>query len=212
MKIKRIIDVSRRIYPGMTIWPGDPSVNLKREYSISKGDKCNFSAVSMGVHTGTHLDAPLHFIDNGIDIASLDLSGFIGYVKVFSVASKKCISSKDIEEMDINEGDIVFFKTLNSTFPENSGFNKDFVYLDTSAAELLVEKKIKTVGVDYLSVDSYHSQTAAAHKILLSNHIGIIESLILKDINEGTYFFSCLPLKFEGADGSPARAVLIEFE
>jgi len=212
MKIKRIIDISKKIHPRMVTWPGDSGVSFKRNLQISNGDNCNVSSVNMGLHSGTHIDAPLHFIDKAKDISSLDLSRFLGFVKVFELASQKCITFDDIKDLQINEGDIVFFKTSNSQLPEGTAFYEDFIYIHSFAAEYLVEKKIKTLGVDYLSIDSYHAETAPAHKMLLSNNIGIIESLCLSAVDEGTYFFSCLPLCIEGADGSPARAVLIEFE
>jgi arylformamidase len=212
MKIKRVIDISRKVKKGMTVWPGDGGINIYRKASIKEGDSCNVSSIDMGLHTGTHIDAPLHYFDELQDIASLDLSMYIGYVSIFELDVKDCISEDDIKEFNIEKGDVVFFKTGNSEILETEGFVKDFIYLDKSASEYLLKKGIKTVGIDYLSVDGYHTKGFHSHNILLSNGIGVIEGLFLKDVNSGKYFFSCLPLRIEGADGSPVRGVLLELE
>ncbi|HEY9061027.1 MAG TPA: cyclase family protein [Pseudobacteroides sp.] len=212
MKIKRIIDISRRIKPGMTVWPGDSGVNFYSKSSIKDGDVCNVTGVDMGLHTGTHIDAPLHFFDPLHDIASLDLSLYIGYVNVFELDVRECITEEDIKGLDIQKGDVVFFKTGNSQISEEKEFDKDYIYLDKSASEFLFKKGVKTLGIDYLSIDGYYSEGFHSHNILLSNGIGVIEGLCLKDVKPGRYFFSCLPLKIEGADGSPVRGVLLELE
>lgn len=211
MKIKRIIDISGTINDRTTIWPGDDGITLNRIQNIESGDACNLSTLNMGVHTSTHVDAPLHFIAGGVDVASVSLDKFIGFAKVFNLCVTKCIKASDLVELDINPGDIVLFKTGNSSLEMTSAFNKEFIYLDEGAAKLLVDKKIATVGIDYLSVENFHSQNAATHKMLLNNGIGIIEGLRLNAAQEGEYFLSCVPLRIEGAEGSPARAVLVEF-
>ena len=205
---KKIIDISRPIYPGMTVWPKDENVKVIELSSMNKGSKYNLSAIKMGLHTGTHIDAPLHFIDEGNHIGGLDLSRFIGKAYVFEVRSKDCVSKKDIIDFPIPESGIVLFKTLNSEEPIEKPFNKEFIYLDISAAQYLVEKKVKTIGIDYLSIEKFNNPGFPIHKLLLSNNIGIIEGLYLKDVSPGSYFLSCLPLKLENVEGSPARAIL----
>lgn len=212
MKIKKIIDISREISPETVLWPKDAGVKINTEASLEKGDSCNLSSIEMGLHTGTHIDAPFHFIQKGIGIMSLDLSKFIGFVKVFELQVESVITEESIRLLDIQEGDAVFFKTSNSELPVKGEFNKAFIGIDASAAQYLVDKKIRTVGVDYLSVDRFGSQTHPAHHILLAQEIGIIEGLYLKNVDPGTYFFSCLPLKIQGVEGTPARAVLLEIE
>ncbi len=213
MKIKRIIDISRRIYTGMAVWPGDDEVRITRTKTMKSGGDYNLSSMSMGVHTGTHADAPVHFVNDGISMPSVDLSRFIGFVKVFKLNSEKYITADDLKGLPVNEGDIIFFRTSNSDLPESEEFYKDFVYLEVSAAEYLVQKKIKTIGIDYLSVGGYGVDSGpVVHRLLLSNSIGIIEGLCMKDVREGTYMFSGLPLCIEGGDGSPVRAVLMEIE
>ena len=209
MKFGKVIDISRKIHKDIPVWPGDEKVKLQKGMSIKNGDICNLSSINMSVHTGTHTDAPRHFIDEGMDIASLDLASFIGYAKVFELDVKECITKESIEKLPIDSGDIVLFKTSNSLLSEDV-FHEKFIYIDISAASYLVEKKIKTVGVDYLSVDCFKSFDYPVHKLLLSSNIGIIEGLNLRHVKEGSYLLCSLPLKIDNADGSPVRAVLIE--
>lgn len=211
MKIKRIIDISGIISDRTTLWPGDEGVTLTKTQRLENGDTCNLSALRIGMHTSTHVDAALHFIAGGADVSSVSLDKFIGFAKVFNICTEKCISASDLSGLNINSGDIVLFKTSNSSMDMTGDFNKEFVYLDESAAKWLVDKKIATVGIDYLSVESFYAENAVSHKLLLGNGIGIIEGLRLNDVPEGDYFLSCVPLKIEGAEGSPARAVLVEF-
>ncbi|AEV67329.1 putative metal-dependent hydrolase [Acetivibrio clariflavus DSM 19732] len=212
MKIKRIIDISGTISDRTTLWPGDEGVTLDRIQNIESGDSCNLSVLRMGTHTSTHVDAPLHFVAGGADTASVNLNKFIGFAKVFNLSTQDCIKASDLYPLNINVGDIVLFKTKNSFLDMNGLFHKGFVYLDESAARFLADKKVATVGIDYLSVESFYADNAVTHKLLLQNEIGIIEGLRLKDVQEGEYFLSCVPLKIEGADGSPVRAVLVEFD
>ncbi|KNY29273.1 cyclase family protein [Pseudobacteroides cellulosolvens] len=212
MKIKRVIDISRKIETGMAVWPGDSGIKIHLNSSIRRGDPCNVSSIDMGLHTGTHIDAPLHFFDGMEDISKLDLSMFIGYVRVFELNVSECIAEDDIKDLHIEEGDAVFFKTSNSEIPLTEQFKKDYVYIGKSACEFLIGRGVKTVGIDYLSIDGYFTEDYLSHYTLLSNGIGVIEGLYLKGIKPGKYFFSCLPLNIDGADGSPARAVLLEME
>ncbi len=212
MKIKRIIDISGIINDKTTLWPGDEGITLNRILNIRSGDSCNLSVLNMGVHISTHVDAPLHFIEGGADVATVSLNKFIGFAKVFSLYTSNCIKASDLSGLDINTGDIVLLKTINSSLDMTGEFNKEFVYLDEEAAKFLVDKKVAAVGIDYLSVENYYADNAVTHKLLLQNEIGIIEGLRLNDVPEGEYFLSCLPLKLEGAEGSPVRAVLVEFD
>lgn len=207
---KKIYDVSRAIHDGVTVWPGDEGVELKRIASMDEGAKCNVSVLKAGVHTATHIDAPLHFINDAEDVCDVDLSKFIGMVRVFELDCTECIRESDIDKLGINKNDRVFFKTSNSMKDLNEAFNKDFIYLDISAARLLVDIGVEAVGLDYLSVEKYDSSNNEVHKLLLSNKIAIIEGLCLKGIKQGLFFYSCLPLALKGADGSPARAILAE--
>lgn len=208
MKIKRIIDISRKIHNSMAVWPRDDLVKMETVESIA----CRISSIRMSLHTGTHIDAPIHFVKNGKSILDIDLYNFLGYAKIFDLSKvEKEISCDDIKKIAIEEDDVIFFKTRNSSYSYDDGFRKDYVYISAEAAEMLAGKKIKTIGVDYFSVGGYNSSNTEVHKTFLYKDIGIIEGLDLSNVDEGKYFFSCLPLKIDGADGTPARAVLVEF-
>ncbi len=209
MKIKKIYDISRNIAEDTTVWPGDPATLIKKIYSFENGDGVNAGAIKMGMHTGTHVDAPLHYIKNGKSVDELDLSYFVGCAKVFDTYLE-LISLEYVRGLDIEKGDIILFKTSNSKISDNEQFREDYVALSFEAAEFLAEKKVKTIGIDYLSIESYSDKNGAVHKLLLEKEIALIESLNLKDVKEGRYFLSCLPLKIRGAEASPVRAVLIE--
>lgn len=212
MKVKRIIDISGIINTKTTIWPGDEGISLERIQKIEQGHSCNLSTMRAGMHTSTHIDAPLHFVAGGADVVSSSLDKFIGFAKVFSIHTEKCIKASDLSGLNIQRGDIVLFKTSNSSLDMKGTFHKEFVYIDESAARWLVDRQVATVGIDYLSIENYHSENAVVHKLLLENGIVIIEGLRLNDVPEGEYFLSCAPLKIEGAEASPVRAVLVEFD
>ena len=206
---RTVFDVTRKIMNGMTVWPGDPGVSVFRSVSIKDGSDANVSRMDMGVHTGTHMDAPLHFIDGAKDMASLDIERFFGRVLVVSTDLEE-IGAEVLEGHDLNGVKAVFFKTSSSTRDEKTPFWTAFPALTEGCASFLVEKGIKTVGIDYLSVELSCENRFPVHKLLLSNEVAIIENLILKDIEPGEYDFICLPLKIEGSDGSPVRALLIK--
>lgn len=212
MKVKRIIDISGIISAKTTTWPGDKGISLEKIQMMEQGDSCNLSALRMGMHTSTHIDAPLHFIAGGADVVASSLDKFIGFAKVFNIHTEKCIKASDLSGLNIQSGDIVLFKTSNSSLDMTGTFCKEFVYLDESAARWLVDRQVATVGIDYASIEDYYSENAVVHKLLLGNGIVIIEGLRLNDVPEGEYFLSCAPLKIEGAEASPVRAVLVEFD
>lgn len=212
VKPKRIIDISCSISPDTYVWPGDKEVTIDQSVFISKGALYNLSSFSMSMHVGTHIDVPLHFFDDGCDTSNVDLNLFTGMAKVISVMKEDSIiiEDKDLEKFNIEEDDIIIIKTINS-IKENNIFNKDFVSLSESAAQYLINKKIRSVGIDYISIEKYGTEDAKVHKLLLSAGLGIIEGLALKDVEDGEYFLESLPLKIAGGNGSPVRAVLLEF-
>ena len=203
------IDISLTIETGRIVWPGDPGVEVSKLMQIEKGDICNTSLLTCPVHVGTHVDAPLHFVDGGDGIESLPLYSLAGKAKVFEIINKTEIPLGEIENSDINEGDIVLFKTINSTvYLKEKSFNENYVYLSTKAAEYLVMKKIATVGIDYYSIAGVNNNLIECHQVLLGAKVTIIEGLDLSGISPGEYEFICLPLKIKGSDGSPARAII----
>ncbi len=200
--------MSVTIKSGMVHWPGDVPVQIKRINRIEKGDPNNLSAVSMGVHTGTHIDAPFHFIAKGITIEKLHLDALIGKVRVLEIKDKDSITVKELKRYRIKRGERIIFKTSNSRLWKNNNFAKNFVYISTEAAKYLASLKIQTVGVDYLSVGGFHKNGSDVHKALLKAGICVIEGLNLANVKPGNYGLICLPIKILNSDGAPARALI----
>ena len=203
------IDISLTVETGRIVWPGDPGVEVSKLLQIEKGDICNTSLLTCPVHVGTHIDAPLHFIDGGEGIETLPLNSLAGKAKVFEIISETEIPLDEIENSEIDEGDIVLFKTINSeVYLKEQSFNENYVYLSTEAAKYLAMKKIATVGIDYYSIAGVNNNLIECHQVLLGAKVTIIEGLDLSGISPGEYEFICLPLKIKGSDGSPARAII----
>ena len=207
---KKIYDISRNVTQDLVTWPGDMSVSVKRSSSFEAGDGVQVSRIEMGLHTGTHIDAPRHYVQGAKELHDVDIMRFIGDAKVFELDAEGLISAQDISGLNIEEDDIVLFKTRNSDISDTHPFVEDYIALSLDAAEYLTGKKIKSVGIDYLSIEAFCSKGNPVHKHLLGNEIGIIEGLCLKEVPEGKYFLSCLPLKIYGVEASPVRAVLIK--
>ena len=203
------IDLSLTIKSGRVVWPGDPEVEVTKLMQIENGEICNTSHLNCPVHVGTHIDAPLHFIEGGDGIETLPLSSLAGPAKVIEIKNEEVITLNEVEDKEINEGDIVLFKTINSSrYLKEDTFNENYVYLSTEAARYLVSKKISTVGIDYYSIAGLNDNIVECHEVLLGAKVTIIEGLDLSTISPGLYDFVCLPLKIAGSDGSPARAII----
>ncbi len=204
----KIYDVSKLISEDMVVYKNREEKRIKRTIvsSYETGDYYE-SRLDTDLHCGTHIDAPLHMVKNGNTIDKYNVSKFIGKCKVFDLTNvDEFITKKDIESLDIQKDDRVIFKTKNSY---DTVYNPKFVYIEEDAAEYLAEKQIQSLGIDAMSIerDKKHHPT---HKIILGANIGVIEDMMLKDVNEGEYFLSALPLKIKDSDASPIRAVLIE--
>jgi len=202
-----LIDITRPLTEKIYIFTGDPNFSTNSVCSIDNGDICNVSSLNMGTHTGTHVDAPRHFFNNGIDIYSMSLDCFCGKAKVFNIQDKTNISSNNLYNKNIEENDIVLFRTSNINFDGINPIN-NYSGLTNDAAELLLTKKIKLVGIDYLSIESSTSNNFDVHKTFLKNNIPILENINLKHVNEGVYTLYCFPLAILEGDASPVRAVL----
>ncbi|MBE7548391.1 metal-dependent hydrolase [Candidatus Kuenenia stuttgartiensis] len=201
-------DVTVPISNAMITWPSDPAVSITGTSLISRGDFCNLSELKIGSHCGTHIDAPSHFLENGRTIDQLALENLIGEATVFEFKNKENIDVSDIKQLRFDNVKRVLFKTVNSSYWKFSTFKKDFVYLTKDAAQYLVDKGIRLVGVDYLSVEKFESQLAETHHTLLRNDVIILEGLDLSNVERGRYELIALPLKIKDGDGSPARVVL----
>ena len=205
-----IYDVTVPIRAGMPIYEGDPGLSIEAWSAMSKGDSANVSFLHFGAHTGTHVDAPAHFIEGGNKIDSLPLDILIGPARVVRVPDDRMeIDPEFLIGCDLTGVTRVLFHTRNSSF-WNEGFRKDFTHVMPEAAELLVQHGIKLVGNDYLSVEKFRSGHHRTHLTLLRNGIVIVEGLNLSEVPAGDYELICLPLKIAGGagDGAPARVVL----
>jgi arylformamidase len=204
-------DVTLTISPDMPVWPGDPSVDLKLVKKIADGANANVSHINMGVHTGTHVDAPFHFLDGGKTIEELPLSILVGRAYVLHLPnSVRMITPEILQNANIPPRTRrVLLRTRNSTLwgKKNLPFQEDFVAIDEEASEYLVKRGVKLVGVDYLSVAPFKN-SGPTHRALLSAGIVIVEGLDLSKVSQGRYNFHCLPLKLAGSDGAPARVIL----
>ncbi|HAE83295.1 MAG TPA: arylformamidase [Ktedonobacter sp.] len=203
------IDISVPLYTGMVHWPDNPPVSIERMMDIDRGDTANVSKLSMGVHTGTHMDAPVHFFPGGKGIDTMPLAATIGLARVIEIHDPESIKPDELHMYQIKSGERILFKTRNSTRCwQSDDFVKDFVYISHEAAQYLAAQQVQTVGVDYLSVGGFFKDGVETHHALLSAGIWIIEGLNLSSVRAGTYELICLPLKIEGSDGAPSRAVL----
>ncbi len=203
------IDVSVDLYNDMVHWPDNPPVEIEFAMQMSRGDVCNVSKLSMGAHTGTHMDAPLHFIAGGLSIDAMPISATIGKARVIEISDPESIKPAELENKQIQMGERILFKTRNSPRCwESKSFVEDFVYISKEAAQYLAQLQVQTVGVDYLSVGGYKHDGPETHRALLGAGIWIIEGLNLTQVQAGSYDLICLPLKILGHEGAPARAVL----
>lgn len=212
----KIYDITLPISPDMAVWPGDPSVKIQQLSSIENGEEANVSQIRMSVHTGTHIDAPKHFLQGAGSIDKLPIEKLMGEALVLRIDDKvDVIDEKTLKNHpnfnDLVNSRMILFKTRNSQYwDENkTRFNENFVGLNTSAAAFLAELNLDLIGVDYLSIAAY-ADSEAPHKILLGKGIILLEGINLQSVPPGIYHLICLPLPIVDSDGSPARAILTE--
>jgi arylformamidase len=203
------IDVSVPVRSGMVHWPGDPEVKLERRMSIAKDDEANLTRIEMSAHTGTHMDAPLHFFDEDPGIEALPLDIVLGPARVAKIEGEEPIDRGQLEGLDLQSGERILFRTANSNRRWwERDFDSAYVSVSLEAAELLGEVGVALVGVDYLSVGGYRTHIAETHRALLGAGAWIVEGLDLSEVEPGDYELICLPIKLVGSDGAPARALL----
>lgn len=204
-----VYDISWPISPAMTAYKDRKTVSFEQIKEFEQ-DGVRESIIRLSSHTGTHIDAPAHFLKDGSPVDQIPCIDASGLCKVFDLSSvSSAISRTDLESLDINEEDIVLFKTKNSLLSPTDPFMPDFVYVDESAARYLAEKKIKAVGIDYLGIER-NQPNHETHTVLMEQGITIIEGLRLDQIPMGTFFLWCVPLAIIGLEAAPARALLIQ--
>src|SRR5687767_6423480 len=208
-----IYDVSVRLSSATPVYPGDPGIEVKQWKDLAKGDAANVSLAHFGLHSGTHVDAPAHFIEGGAKVDSLPLESLMGAAEVVEVANDiRAIDENFVVANCSGGAQRILFKTRNSAFWNNAqeGFREDYTYIEPAAARRLAKSGVKLVGIDYLSVEQFKSDDFATHHALLSKGVVILEGLDLRAVPGGSYELICLPLKVVGGsgDGAPARVVL----
>ena len=209
----RIYDVSVRLSETTPTYPGDPGIEIRSWKSLAEGDSANVSLLHMGAHSGTHVDAPAHFIQDAGHVESLSLETLIGEAQVVAVPEDITVIDAGFAAAHCQPGrERILFKTRNSNLwsGEDPVFHTDFTHVDLSAAQYLVSQGAKLVGIDSLSIERFKSEKHETHLALLSKGIVILEGLDLREVVAGIYELICLPLRIAGGsgDGSPVRAVL----
>ncbi|NMG59562.1 cyclase family protein [Geitlerinema sp. P-1104] len=209
----KLIDISVTLKSQMPVWPGSPGFKLIPEWRVEDGMPANVSSMNTDLHIGTHVDAPWHFIQGGKTVEHIDLNVLVGETYVVEFAGVDKITASDLDRSMIPDNvKRLLIKTKNSHLWQNPVFYEEYVALTADAAKWLIERSdIKLVGIDYLSIQRYND-SSLTHEILLGAEVVVIEGLNLVEVSSGMYHLTCLPLKIQGADGAPARAILQSFD
>ncbi|MGM0445064.1 MAG: cyclase family protein [Bacillota bacterium] len=207
---KKIYDISIDIKNDMINFPGD-IVTRKEITKDINTDGYKLSNIRFSVHVGTHVDAPSHFIENGKNIDNIKLERFMGKTQVIEIKNKKIITKRELTDHEI-KSDKILFKTKNSSYLKENEFNEEFIYLTHKAAKYLVQKGVKFIGIDYITIEELGTNNFDVHKFLLGNEVIILEGIDLSEINPGLYNLNALPLKLKDCEASPVRAVLTELD
>jgi len=206
-----IYDVSVPIANGMPVWPSDPPLKLTAQNHLSRDNThtVHVTTIEMGSHTGTHIDAPFHFVEGGRRLEEIPLDDLVGPARVVQIKGVPSITRQHLAPLNWIDVQRVLFKTDNSAHWNDGTFYEKFVYLEPDAAEFLVQQGVRLVGIDYLSIDPYKSERHPTHFVLLPRNVIIIEGLNLSHVAPGQYQMVALPLNLQSGDGAPARVILI---
>lgn len=208
-----IHDVTLTISPDLVTWPSDPKIQLERVSKIEDGANANVSRLALGVHTGTHVDAPFHFVPGARTVENLALETLVGPVDVIELPEDVALIDAEVLQKYVGKPQLprILFKTRNSRYWAGGDmqFHTDFVAISADGAEYLVEHGVRLVGIDYLSISPW-KKSRPVHEALLKAEVVIIEGLELSSIKPGRFMLYCLPLKLARTDGSPARVLLVE--
>jgi len=208
--VSRLYDISVPIRSGGLVYPGNPDIEITLQQAVAKGAGANVSLIRFGSHTGTHADAARHFFDDGQPVDKIPLDRLIGPALLVSFADEvRAIGAVELKAHDLEGQKRILLRTRNSALLSRKEFVSDYTYLAPDGAQYLVDKGIEVVGIDYLSIEQFHSGHHKTHRTLLAKSVVILEGLDLSVPPPGEYQLICLPLRIEGCDGAPARAVLI---
>ena len=208
--MSRIYDLSIPIRTGGLVYPGNPEISIELQQAVAKGASANVSLIRFGSHTGTHADASRHFFDDGQPVDKIPLERLIGPAILVSFPDDvRSVTAEHLKAKDLKGHKRVLIRTRNSALLAQAEFVRDYTFLAPDGAQYLVDIGVELVGVDYLSIEQFHSGHHRTHRTLLERSVVIVEGLDLSVPQPGEYQFICLPLRLEGCDGAPARAVLI---
>ena len=208
--MSRIYDVSVPIRTGGLVYPGNPEISIELQQAVAKGASANVSFVRFGSHTGTHADAARHFFDDGQPVDRIPLERLIGPATLIAFPDDvRSVTADHLKSQNLKGSKRVLIRTRNSALLSQRDFVPDYTFLAPDGAQYLVDQGVELVGVDYLSIEQFHSGHHRTHRTLLERSVVIVEGLDLSAPPPGQYQFICLPLRLEGCDGAPARAVLI---
>jgi arylformamidase len=209
--VSRIYDISVPIRSGGLVYPGNPEIEITLQQAVAKGAGANVSFIRFGSHTGTHADAARHFFDDGQTVDAIPLERLIGPALLLSFPDDLgAVGAADLQKHDLKGHTRVLLRTRNSALLSQKEFVRDYTYLAPDGAQYLVDNGVELVGIDYLSIEQFHSGHHKTHRTLLERSVVILEGLDLSVPAPGEYHLICLPLRIEGGDGAPARAVLIK--
>lgn len=204
----KLIDVTVPLDSNLPVYPGNARFEIEPVKRMARGDSSNVSTLHLSAHAGTHVDAPRHFFDEGAGTDRLPLELLFGRTLVVEVRTRAGIGPEELSNVDLSETIRVLFKTVNSRLWASAEFRSDYVGITAEGAKHLIDRGVKVVGVDYLSVEVFKTPGAPAHRALLGAGTIVIEGLNLLDVEPGYYDMFCLPLRVVGCDGAPARVVL----
>ena len=206
----RIYDISIPILTGGVVYPGNPEISITLTSSVAKGDSANVSQIIFGSHTGTHADSSRHFFDDGQPVDKIPLERLIGPARLIAMSDDvRAVGEKELRAARIEGQKRILVRTRNSQLLKKPEFFPDYTYIAPDGAQYLVDIGVELVGVDYFSIEQFHSGHHRTHRTLLGKDVVIIEGLDLSEPPPGDYQLICLPLRLEGRDGAPARAVLV---
>ena len=208
--MRRVIDISVPNGPAQHVYPGDPEPRIEPVRSIARGDVCNLSLLHLGSHTGTHVDAPYHFIADGPRLGQVPLDRMVGPCVVADLRGRRAVDAAALASVHTTPGDLLLCLTDNSAKWAAPAFQRDFTFVTKEAADVLVDRGVHALGMDYLSIEAFGSPDFPVHHRLLGAGVFVIEGLDLRGVAPGRYYLVCLPLKFPDLDGAPARAVLLD--